>query len=168
MSKAAKVEQIKVLTREEADVALREIAETENLIAARERQINERINALKARLVEDVGPAKKILKRLVRALEKWAGKEIPASDSKEGPRGVTLNFGRLWFRWTPPAIKFSAEEETVIARLEARGLNSCVRVEKSVNKEVLETLDDETLKAVGAYRDQEEKFYYEVKREEVK
>ena len=168
MAKTTKVEQIKILTREEADGALREIGQTEDVIAHRERLANERINALKALLVDGVGPAKKILKRLVRALEKWAGREIPAADSREGPRGITLNFGRLWFRWTPPAIKFSADEETVIARLEARGLKSCVRVEKSVNKEVLETLDDETLKAVGAYRDQEEKFYYEAKREEVK
>ena len=87
MAKAEKAQQIKVLTREEADGALREIGQTEDVIAERERLANERINALKARLVEDVGPLKKILKRLVRALEKWAGKEIPAADGRCGECG---------------------------------------------------------------------------------
>lgn len=157
-----------VNTRDHAETALKTIGWLERFVAARESRYEAKVAEMKSALVEQCSPMKKSVKRLIKALEKWAAGEIPAADSREGPRGLTLNFGRVWFRWTPPAIKLSVDEEIVIARLKARGLDSCVRVVESINKEVLETLDDEDLKVVGAYRDQEEKFYYEVKREEVK
>jgi hypothetical protein len=47
-------------------------------------------------------------------------------------------------------------------------MEHCIRVVTSVNKEAPETYDDDVLKKLGCRRARADKFYYEVKREEVK
>ena|SRR3990167_1528591 len=171
MAKAEIKEQagkISIQSAAEADVALKEIGKLEDFVAAKEANFNSEVAALKAAMVEKCGPVKKTLKRWIPALAKWAARAIPGDDGERKARGLELNFGWVRFRWTPPAIKFKVEEETVIERLRARGMISCIRTVASVNKEALEAYDDDVLKTVGAYRDQEEKFYYEVKREEMR
>ena len=161
-------DRISIKSAEQADQALQQIGELEDFIRAEESRYNEREAELKSDMVERCGLVKKTLRKWVAALKKWADVEIEAPSSKDGPRSLEMNFGWVRFRWTPPAIKFKLEEETVIERLRARGMTSCIRVTVSVDKEALAAYDDDILKAIGAYRYQEEKFYYEVKREEVK
>ena len=158
-------EKITIKIAVEADEGLKMIGALEDFVSTREIEHNATVAEMKAELVERCGPVKKSLKRWVAALKKWAtkGAEFP-----EGSRTLELNFGCVWFRWTPWRIEFRLDEETVIERLRARGMTSCIRTVESVNKEALEAYDDDVLKAVGAYRDRDEKFYYEVKREEVK
>lgn len=161
-------EKISLNSTAEADEALKMIGALEDFIGAREAKFNAALAELKIGLVESCDPVKKSLRRWIAALKKWAARAIPGDDGERKARSIELNFGWVRFRWTPPAIKFKVEEETVIERLRARGMISCIRTVESVNKEALEAYDDGVLKAVGAYRDQEEKFYYEVKREEMK
>jgi hypothetical protein len=47
-------------------------------------------------------------------------------------------------------------------------MESCIRVVTSVNKEALEAYDDDVLKKLGCRRERDDKFHYEVKREEGK
>lgn len=156
---------VRIQSQNDADVALKCIGTLEDFIRDRESHYNERVAELKTEMVERCGPIKKSLKKWIAALKKWAekGAEFP-----DGLRTLELNFGKIWFRWTPPRIEFRVEEETVIERLRARGMVSCIRVITSIDKEALAAYDDDVLKEVGAYRDQEEKFYYECKREEMK
>jgi len=51
--------------------------------------------------------------------------------------------------------------------LRARKTESCIRLVTSVNKEAPETYDDDVLKKLGCRRERDDKFHYEVKREEV-
>jgi phage host-nuclease inhibitor protein Gam len=92
-------------------------------------------------------------------------------DKEEFPgesKTLELNFGKIYFKWTPYRIEFDVEEETVIERLRARKMESCIRVVTSVNKEALEAYDDDVLKKLGCRRERDDKFHYEVKREEGK
>lgn len=166
--KADITEKITVASYADADEALKMIGELEDFVSACEAKFNATVTELKAELVEKCDPVKKALRRGISALKKWAARAIPGDDGERKARSIELNFGWVRFRWTPPAIKFKLEEETVIERLRARGMHSCIRTIEAVDKDVLAAYDDDILKAIGAYRDQEEKFYYEVKREEVK
>jgi hypothetical protein len=103
----------------------------------------------------------------VKALEKWATK----NKEKEFPgesKTLELNFGKIYFKWTPYWIEFDVEEETAIERLRARKMEGCICVVTSVHKKALEAYDDDVLKKLGCRRERDDKFHYEVKREEGK
>ena len=164
---ATKQQTIVIQTRDEADAALREIANLERQATYLQTRLNEKIAALKLKFVEDCGTLQKTLKRWLKALEKWATKN-KEKEFPEESKTLELNFGKIYFKWTPYRIEFDVEENTVIERLRARKMDSCIRVVTEVNKEALENSPDEVLKAVGARRERDDKFHHEVKSEEVK
>jgi len=161
-----KVEKIYIETRDDADAALREMAELERKIAERQTAVNDRVAALKLDLVEKCGPLAKVLKGWAKALEKWATKNKDKEFPEES-KTLELNFGKIFFRWTPWRIEYDVSEETVIERLRARKMESCIRVVTTINKEALEAYDDDVLKKLGCRRERDDKFHYEVKAEKV-
>ena len=158
---------IEITSRDDADRALKLMGEIEALISDAETRYNELIDKVKEEMVEECGPVKKTLKKWVRALEKWTTKN-KAREFPEDSKTLELNFGKIFFKWTPWRIEFDVAEETVIERLRARKMESCIRVVASVNREALEAYDDEVLKKLGCRRERDDKFHYEVKKEEVK
>ena len=66
-------------------------------------------------------------------------------------------------------VKLLLAVETVIERLRARKMLSCIRKKEEVDKEALENYSDQVIAEVGCKRSQgKDKFYYEIKREGIK
>jgi len=152
-------------SRAEADSLLAEIGRLEASIQDAEIDAT-----LKAQLIRDemeaaTEPIRLALAARVKALHAWAKK-----DEKNWPgRTCELTNGKVYFRTPPAAIKEELETETIVQRLRARKMTSCIRTKEEVDKEALAAYPDSVIEAVGCRRTKpKDKFYYEVKKEEVK
>jgi len=95
------------------------------------------------------------------AIQAWA----EAHEEEFGKaRSVALPHGRIGWR-TVTSIRLVRSSEFVVAALESAGLADAVIVRKSANKDVLAAYPDDVLKAVGARRKSEDRFYVEPKTE---
>lgn len=155
----------RILSREEADLTLREIAVLRKHIE-REESVADRITReAREAMIERTAEARKQIAAHEHALREWA-----KSDRRHWPaKSLELNFGVVGWRLGKPAIKLVVAMQTVVERLRARKMISCIRVVEELDKEALAAYDDETIDAVGCRRTQpKEKFWYEIKREEIK
>jgi phage host-nuclease inhibitor protein Gam len=134
-------------------------------IAVEEAIANREIEDIRERLIKSTSEYREIIAACERALQDWAKiarREWPA-------KSCELNHGVVGFRLPKAAIKLLVAVETAIERLRARRMTSCIRVKEELDKEALAAYEDEVIEAVGCKRKQgREKFYYEIKREEVR
>jgi phage host-nuclease inhibitor protein Gam len=152
----------KIMSMEDADKALRDIAEIAARIETEEAIADREVRQVREDLVRRVKPLRERIEELEDALEQWA-----KSGRSEWPtKSIELNFGIVGFRLPRPTIKCLLAIETIIERLRARKMNSCIRVKEEIDKEALANYSDEEIAAVGCKRKQgRDKFYYEIKRE---
>lgn len=152
-------------TRDDADRALQRLGELARCIESMEQDAEDSINAIRQALVEESENARKALVLNEAALKAWAKRDVKTWAGKT----LDLVFGSMSFRTPPPSIKLLLEAETIVERLRARRMTTCIRVKEEVDKEALENYSDEVIEAVGCERKQgKDKFYYECKAEEVK
>jgi hypothetical protein len=96
------------------------------------------------------------------------GRDKTDRKTRDG-KSLELNFGTIGFRLPKAAIKLVLGVENIIERLRAKKMHTCIRTVEQVDKEALANYDDEVLLDVGCARTKpKDKFWYEVKREEVK
>lgn len=153
-------------TKEDADRALKEMGRLQDTIESIELRESEVIRLAKERMVEETLPAKTLLADYEKALQKWAVDNPVLFPTNS--RTLVLNFGKIWFRKSPPEIRLLVKAKTVLARLRAKRMFDCIRDNPQVNREALAAYEDDVLKELGCKKNQKDKFYYEVKREEVR
>ncbi|HWP58982.1 MAG TPA: host-nuclease inhibitor Gam family protein [Candidatus Acidoferrales bacterium] len=164
MAKAQKLN-ITVNSREEADLTLKKITALTLLIEAEERDAQTAIDAIRSRLLRETSGPREALALYEKALRTWAKTDRKNWDGKS----VELNFGTVGFRLPKAAIKLKLAVENIIERLRAKKMHTCIRIIEEVDKEALANYEDEVLLDVGCERTKpKDKFYYEIKREEVK
>lgn len=164
MAKAAKKKIETITTQAEADELLRDIGRLEDKIATIHARESEIIRLANERAVAEAKPLIDERKMMVEELEAWARE----NEKEWEQRTLTLTFGRLYFRLGKPAIKLLRKAETILERLRAQGMQSCIRVKEEIDKEALAAYDADVLSEVGCKRMQRDEFYYEVFRPEVK
>jgi len=76
---------------------------------------------------------------------------------------IMLTFGSLGYR---QSTKISVSKKTLDA-LKEMDMLDCISIKEAVNKDVLSTYPDELIKQAGAKKVVEDKFWYEVKEEEI-
>ena len=156
---------IKILTIDDAERALERIGALERSIAAEEKIASDRIDTIRRELVDDTAHQRQVLAVNQAALKEWAKS---ASKDWKG-KSLELNFGSLGFRRPTPAIKLKLAIETIVERLRAKRMHTCIRTIEEPDKEALAAYDDETLAGLGCERTKpEDRFWYECKNEEVK
>lgn len=156
---------LSIETRDDADLALQRIGELQRFICCSSDEAGEKIADIRAQLLKDTQTASQALTENETALKTWAKTDLRTWSGK------TLNLVWGWIAWRtpPPKIVVKLEDETVIERLRARKMLTCIRVKEEVDKEALENYSDEIIEAVGCERKQgKDKFYYECKKEDVK
>ena len=145
----------------EVDSALKAIAEAENQIAILESSMNIQINALKEGFAEKAEPYKEAIKKYEVMIKEYVSenKGDLSGKSKE------LNFGKVGFRFSTK-VSLPKKLDKLIQTLRKHGMEDCITVKETVNKDVLKTYDEKDIIKVGATLKKEDTFWYETKKEE--
>lgn len=145
----------------EAAVALREIEKIEH-------EMETAIEKAKQMAAQKAQKHKDRLKEIEQGLVLFAEdnrNEFAEKKTKE------LNFGNIGYRKSTKLVlpRGKAKLEEIIAKIKERGMWDCIiEKEEKIDKDVLKSYSEEEIKAVGAWLDVQDKFWYEPKREEVK
>lgn len=163
------VEIIKVYENwEEVDHALMEAAVALREIEKIEHEMETAIEKAKQMAAQKAQKHKDRLKEIEQGLVLFAEdnrNEFAEKKTKE------LNFGNIGYRKSTKLVlpRGKAKLEEIIAKIKERGMWDCiVEREEKIDKDVLKSYGEEEIKAVGAWLDVQDKFWYEPKREEVK
>ena len=143
---------------EDADLALNCIGLIQNRRQTREADARAKIEAIKSSLQEMIGPDQEKEKSVVKALEKF----VKANQKDLQGRSLKLAWGTVGFRLTPPKLKVR-NVSTTLAKLRELGgkFKRFIRVKEELDKDALEVLGDDDLKALGVTRAQADRFFAE-------
>lgn len=157
---------ITIASIDDADRALQRIGELRREIAAAEQVANTKIDAIRARLVEDTKIFVDTLERNEAALEAWAAANKNLFTER---RSLELNWGRVGFRLTPWKIVTlgKLKAETIIEKIRAAKFSQLIRVKEEIDKEKALNYSDEDLARCGLKKKQSDEFFFEVKEIEV-
>ena len=145
------------------DAALLSIGQIDREIEALEAEAQRDIEAIKTRTIGLVKPQqerKAALELQIQAFCEGHREEMGNKKSRE------LNFGKVSFRLSTKIVIRGVK--ACIDALRSLGLKDFIRVKESPDKEKMKDLDDAVLAQVGAKRQPEDVFGYEVNRERVK
>jgi phage host-nuclease inhibitor protein Gam len=149
-------DQITISDWNQADEILKSIGSLQIKVNALESDAADRINEIKAELQDETDPMLKDIARIAQSLRDFSDNHQADFD---GARSRKLQFGTVGWRLST---SISAGQKCVDKIKEFFGRTKAftyLRVKVEVNKEALETLDDATLKAVGAKRVKKDTFY---------
>ncbi|GEM_PF-4764688 len=170
MAKAEKIKlaSAKIFNTDEADETLARIAMWQDKIAEIEIEERSIIAAANARMVERTAQFRRNIEVDEVALEQWARTDR-ATLFLPGTKILELTRGAVGFRLPRGRIKLLLAVENIIGKLKAKRMTDCIRTTEEPNLERLWNYDDERLAEVGCRRTKpKEKFYYELKKAEVK
>ncbi len=148
---------------EDVNEALRLIAEAQNEIAIVEAGMNVQIDTIKLTYEEKIQKYKKQIKQQELLIKEYT------TDKKDQLDGKTkdLTFGRVGFRKSTK-LQLPKALEKVIATLRKKGMEDCISVKETVNKDILKQYPEEEILAVGGSLKVEDAFWYETKQAELK
>ena len=161
MARKRVVEPSGVKTWEDANDALRQIAEAQLALADIEGEMNKQILGAKKAAEEQSKPYKDRVAKLERELKDFVT-EHRADMGKTKTRALT--FGEVGFRLSTSVSLPRAKEkiEEIIRRLKTRQMMDCIVVKEDVSKEALKKYGEDTVNAVGATWKQQDVFGYEL------
>lgn len=146
---------------EGADQVLLEIGQLEREIEQSEAELQEKVEMVKRATVNNVMP----LQERKAALELQLQAFCEAHKGEFKGKSRVLNFGTVSFRQSTKIVIRGVQ--ACIEALRTLGLKDYVRTKESPDKEKMKDLDDTVLAQVGAKRQPEDVFGYEVNRERV-
>lgn len=152
----------------EADVFLAKIKARERELALLGIQLKEDIDALKLKCAEAAAPIQEELDILHQALVRFGEANKEALFSKK--RSLTLNFGVIGFRLTPPVpkpLKKITWEQVlgILKNSDDQDLVACVRIKQEVDKMALRELPPEKLAQAGCRLEQADEFFCDTRDE---
>ena len=153
MARKRVVEPSGVKTWEDANDALRQIAEAQLAVQDIEGEMNKQILGAKKAAEEQSKPHKDRIAKLERELKDFVT-EHRADMGKA--KSKILTFGEV----SLPRAKEKIEE--IIRRLKNRQMMDCIVVKEDVSKEALKKYGEDTVNAVGATWKQQDVFGYEL------
>jgi len=145
----------------QVDDALFKIAQMRTKLKRIDAEAEEQINAIREKAAKEAEPLKAEIEKLENGI--FAFSEYHKSELFDKKKTVELTFGFIGYR---KSTKISVKKTTV-EKLKEMGLLDAIIIKESPNKEVLSQYPDEILKQADAKRVVEEKFWYEVKEEEI-
>lgn len=148
---------------EDVNEALRLIAEAQNEIAMVEAGMNVQIDTIKLTYEEKIEGYKKQIKQQELLIKEFT------TDNKEQLNGRTkdLTFGKVGFRKST-RLQLPKALDKVIAALRKKGMEDCISVKETVNKDILKQYDEQQILDVGGSLKVEDAFWYETKQVDLK
>lgn len=161
--KRVRMEQPELKTWDDVNEALRLIAEARNEIAMMEAGMNVQIDTIKQAYEEKVQEYKKQIKQKELLIKEFT------TDKRDQLDGKTkdLTFGKVGFRKSTK-LQLPKALDKVIAALRKRGMEDCISVKETVNKDILKQYDEQRILEVGGSLKVEDAFWYETKQAELK
>lgn len=146
---------------EEADAALREIAENQIAIQDIESEMQRQIIGAKKIADQDSKPHADRIKNLERDLKEFVEDH---RDELGKAKTKALNFGEVGYRLSTSISLPKAKEklEDIIRKLKARGMKDCIITKEEISKDNLKKYGEDTVNAVGATWKQKDAFGYDV------
>ena len=161
MARKRVIEPPSIKSWEDANEALRQIAEATIALADIEGEMNKQILGAKKAAEEQSKPFKDRVAKLERELKDFVTEN--RSDMGKA-KSKTLTFGEVSFRLStsisPPRAKEKLEE--IIRRLKARQMTDCIVVKEEISKDALKKYGEDAVAAVGATWKQSDVFGYEL------
>lgn len=152
----------------QAEAALAEMAELGRGVALHTVEMNEEIDAAKAKAKAACAPLEARSKELAAALAAFA--EQNKAELFKKSKSLDLGFGIIGFRISR-AIKTVAKSvtwEMVLQQIKNFGFREAVRVQESVDKDALHTWPAERLATIGVKIEVTDVFYIEIAKEQPK
>lgn len=167
MATRSKPQPLIIATLEQADDALRQLAEIARAQSLIEGDLNANIDMLKAQAKAKTEPLTASRKRLEDALGVF-GIQSKGELFTDRKRSLELAFGVIGFR-KATSLRLLAKRTwgSVLERIEALGFISAIRIKREVDKTAMADWSDEQLETVGVKREQVDEFFVELKQEEL-
>lgn len=161
--KRVRMEEPHLKNWEDVNEALRLIAEAQNEIAMVEAGMNVQIDTIKMTYEEKISEYKKQIKQQELLIKEFT------TDRKDQLDGKTkdLTFGKVGFRKSTK-LQLPKALDRVIAALRKKGMDDCISVKETVNKDILKQYDEQQILDVGGSLKVEDAFWYETKQENLK
>lgn len=150
---------------EEADEALREIAENEIKIMDLEGEMNKQINGIKQIAALEVKPYNDRISALGKELKLFVEEHRTELEGKT----KVMNFGKTGFRFSTSVKLPKAKDKlaNIIKALKSKKMNDCIIVNETVNKDVLKKYPEEEIVKIGASLTKTDTFWYETDKEKL-
>ena len=149
---------------DDVDMALRLKGECELGLDTIEADMNMRINDIKQESEKLAKPLKEKIKLLEGQIKEYA------EENKTDIEGRTKNltFGKVGFRLSSSVAVPTKKLSKIIDNLRKFGMENCIKITETVNKEILETYSDKDIAKVGAARKVDDKFWCEADKEKIR
>lgn len=149
---------------DEVDAAMKEIMECEGCIDEITVALNRAVAVAKEEADKKARPAYERLKQLEYDVKEFT---ISRREEMEG-KTKQLNFGRTGFRASTKLVVPPSQSADVIVALKRYGMNDCVTIKESVNKEALKRYPSDDILKTGAYLKSTDEFWYEIEKQDLK
>lgn len=161
MARKRVIEPPSIKSWEDANEALRQIAEATIALADIEGEMNKQILGAKKAAEEQSKPFKDRVAKLERELKDFVTEN--RSDMGKA-KSKALTFGEVSFRLSTAISLPRAKEklEEIVRKLKARQMMDCIVVKEEVSKDALKKYGEDVVTAVGATWKQSDVFGYEL------
>lgn len=142
---------------------LKEIGESKRVIENTERKLNEKISKLKLEAQLIIKPhTEKVI-----ALEKEIKEYAEANKSQIKGKSLYVGFGKVGFRKSTKIIIENLQ--ACLKTLKARKMDDCIKIKYSelVDTSKLKDYKDEVIEAVGAVKNVEDVFFYDLDKQKL-
>jgi phage host-nuclease inhibitor protein Gam len=147
----------------DVDNNLRLIALNQSFTKKKEAEMNKQMLEIQKRFEEDTREAREQVMAMEKDIELYCNEH---RDEFVESKTITLNFGIVSFRLTPPKLTTlrGFTWDTVLALMKKLKLTDYIKISEGVDKEKLKTeiTDAKDLATIGLQLAQSEQFYYEV------
>lgn len=148
---------------EEADLVMKELTELELQQEIYESEMNQKISDIKLEYSDQAEPDQKRMKELAKDLKKFVKNH--RADIKGKSR--QLNFGKVGFRKSTRITIPKKVKKKLVSLLERRGMDNCIKIKKTVNRDVLKTQPEHIIQSLGCILKEVDAFFYETDREKI-
>lgn len=150
---------------DEVDIALRRIAECQIALDTIDAEMNMKINDAKAEADKLATPLRLAVKEQTGLVQDFTDGHRADLDGKS----KQLTFGTVGYRTSPPKAHIPAgKTESVIENLREFGMDNCLNIKVSINRNILATYKEEDVLKVGAKMVREDNFFCEPDKEKVR
>lgn len=155
---------LKILSWEDVNRYLKLKGECEISIDTIEAEMNLKINDAKS----EADKLAKPLKDKVKEIEEELASFTEEHKAEIEGRTKELTFGRVGFRIVNSVTVPSKKLDKIIENLKKFGMEKCIDIKETVNKNILATYSDKDIAKVGASKKVADKFWCEADREKVR
>lgn len=146
---------------EQADEALKAIAEAGSELDMLHSAMNLQIDALKKQFDEAARPYHEKVKQNELLVKEF----VSANRNEMDGKSKKLTFGTVGFRMSTK-LGLPKDVAKVIANLKKYGMEKCITTKESVNKDILKSYEEKDILKVGGKLQKEDTFYYELNKAE--